>query len=210
MRLKVIKGHGTDKPPMPAERRLVRVGEPREEPKSLRLATPGGKPRILDRLRHRQIYRGFKIEVWETKESCGTAKPVFYTVRYNLSAQKPQPARGRPFYTVDRALEFVRRKVDRRRIFLDAAPKEKKQRREIKKYQPPQPRDPERLETLLAAASAMDGLDASCPVCEQVISRNGYALHTHLTPHVRKGLITPEQKKEIHSRLMIRRRKVVL
>lgn len=55
------------------------------------------------------------------------------------------------------------------------------------------------------AAREVQGTEASCPVCTRIVARDNMALHSHLMAHVRKKLITREQKKEIQASLQRKR-----
>lgn len=45
-------------------------------------------------------------------------------------------------------------------------------------------------------------LQASCPVCDHVVSRCYMGLLAHLSAHVRAGLITKDERRAIMGRLM--------
>lgn len=117
-KLRLIKGSGPERDRGPY---LARKGKAKPPP--LRLVLPGGGHRIIDLRRHRETYKGFKLEVWQTAESCGTARPCFYTLRYNLEAKTPAPRRDHSeFSELDAAIRHIRRRADRWRYLLDQRP----------------------------------------------------------------------------------------
>lgn len=148
-KLKLIKGRGPDRNGL----RLVTSEAP-----PLRLLPPGGGQRIIDLRRHVEIYKGFDLEVWQIAETCGTARPRFYTVRYNLDAKQPTPRRDRAeFAELDVAIRHIRRRADRWRYLLDRRPKEtapRKPRRRFKSIGVP--RERELIDRITAAPQAWE------------------------------------------------------
>jgi len=148
-----------------------------------------------DALRHREVYQGVKIEVWQTAESRGTISASFYTLRHYIVDGQHKQTRKSGFARVDDALRSVRARAH---DIPTPRRKRKSPRREI-----PAKHEAKILESLLS-----DGLEASCPVCDKAVSRDFMGLSAHLKAHVRKGLITEQEKKTIQSRLQWRRHKV--
>jgi hypothetical protein len=149
-RLKLIQGRGPERHGL----RLVNKEAP-----PLRLLPPGGGQRIIDLRRHVETYKGFDLEVWQIAETCGTARPRFYTVRYNLEAKTPTPRRDRAeFSELDAANRNVRRRADRWRYLLDKRPREagavRKPRRRLKSIGVP--RERELIDRITAAPQAWE------------------------------------------------------
>lgn len=113
---------------------------------TLRLLPPNsGVAWQYDRRVHRETYKGFKLEVWQVKESIGTANKRFYSLRWNLAVKKATPSRADSFESIERALSFTQRKIDRRRYIIDHHPKAKTRR---VKEQTPAKIEPEIIEAI--------------------------------------------------------------
>lgn len=93
------------------------------EETGLRLATPGGKPRLADKRMLTVDYFGFKIRVWQVKESIGTIRPKFYGTIANLTTKSQRPARVRgEFASVDVALVRAKLRIEHRLSLLSIHP----------------------------------------------------------------------------------------
>lgn len=109
---------------------IVAVGTERkrraESAANLRLATPGGKPRLFDNLVLKIDYRGFRIKIFQTKESVGTASPRYLAMYANLDVKKHVFSRLKGVFREPYdAVTGARHKVDRRREIIDTRPKPK-------------------------------------------------------------------------------------
>lgn len=210
--LRLVKGRGSAQ-----ERGPYLVRESASQPPDLRLLPPGGGARIVDLRRHRETYKGFKIEVWQVAASCGTARPRFYCLRYNLDAKTPTPLRDKSeFSELDAAIRHIRRRADRWRYLLDKRPQIAEPathtRRRRRTHAMPVYKAPEQLGPPITISDITDhvSLDAApCPACDKIVSRTFTGLSAHLNAHVRKRLITLDQKREIMGRLVNRRRAAV-
>lgn len=119
-----------------AENKLaIAADHPRPALKLIRTKKKRGEP--ADNLVHRSIYRGFAIEVWQKQKTIGTAKPRYFTLRFDTSVTSRLPRASREdgglygFNSVSRALHATEYVVNKRRAILDD-PEYQRRQRELK------------------------------------------------------------------------------
>lgn len=102
---------------------VSRDDEPRPSFKLITTKKKRGEP--ADNLVHRSVYRGFAIEVWQKRETIGTAKPRYYSLRFDTSVKSRLPRASREdggfygFDSVSRALSRTEYLINKRRLILD-------------------------------------------------------------------------------------------